>query len=486
MLQSTSIDVRNFLGVSLFFSIVAAIGLFAMYSTDLEALTRSQTESDQAHNEMTAKAVNVNLKNMFIDLQLMANHVEVRNFLQNRDETSRTNIEWELVNLCRITRAYDQVRILDTDGMELVRVNYNRGHPSAVPQRGLQNKNNRYYFVETKKLPRGGIYVSPFDLNMEHGELETPLKPVIRISTPVHDRSGRLMGYLILNYLGEQILNTIRANSHGHFMHTMLINMDGYWLLSGDPKREWNFMYEHRKFESFAASNPDVWERIASSPGGKFSTDRGRYTFSTITVAPLYNARSGVNIRQWKLVCFTSAQEITKSLIPIRRSYLGLFAVIFLLIQFAALTRARLVKSRKEARLRLEKAWAAAEDANNAKSDFLARMSHEIRTPMNAIIGLTHLALRTGLSSKQRDYLTKISVSAQALLSIINDILDFSKIEADRMSLENVDFLLDDVFNSTVSVLGLRPSKRGLNSCSWCEAMCRTCSSAIRSGWGRS
>lgn len=461
-LKSTSIDVHNFLGVSLFFSIVAAIGLFAMYSTDLEALTRSQAESDLAHNEMTAKAVNVNLKNMFIDLQLTANHVEVRNFLQSRDETSRTNIEWELVNLCRITRAYDQVRILSPDGMELVRVNYNRGHPSAVPERELQDKSDRYYFIETTKLPRDGIYVSPFDLNVEHGELEIPLKPVIRISTPVHDRLGRLLGYLILNYLGDQILDTIKANIQGSSMHSMLINMDGYWLMSGVPEREWNFMYEHRKFDSFAASNPDAWERIASSPTGQFSTEKGRYTFSTIRVAPRYNAMPEINVRQWKLVCFTSAPMIAKSLIPIRRSYLGLFAAIFLLIQFVALTRARLVKSRKEAQGTLEKAWAAAEDANNAKSDFLARMSHEIRTPMNAIIGLTHLALRTGLSPKQRDYLTKISVSAQALLSIINDILDFSRIEADKMPLENVNFLLDDVFNSTVSVLGLQAEQKGL------------------------
>ena len=103
-----------------------------------------------------------------------------------------------------------------------------------------------------------------------------------------------------------------------------------------------------------------------------------------------------------------------------------------------------------------------AEAATLAKSQFLATMSHEIRTPMNAIIGFTKVLLKTDLSVKQKEYLTSIKMSGDALIVLINDILDLAKVDAGKMKFEQTAFRLRSSISSMLHLFETKIQEKNI------------------------
>ena len=108
--------------------------------------------------------------------------------------------------------------------MEKARINLDGENVSIVPEDKLQNKSDRYYFQEIVKFKRDSVYFSVLDLNVESNKIEIPYKPMIRIGSPVFDSDGNVIGIVIVNFLGNIILDEIKLKAKQTNAHILFFN----------------------------------------------------------------------------------------------------------------------------------------------------------------------------------------------------------------------------------------------------------------------
>lgn len=185
---------------------------------------------------------------------------------------------------------YDQIRFIDVDGNEVIRINLAPTGSYSVPAEQLQNKADRYYFADSIGLDDDQIFISKLDLNIEGTAVELPIKPMIRLCMPYHDASGTLRGIVCLNYLAKNdMLSEIGNVASSGVGFVSMLNSDGYWLYNEeDPSSEWAFMYDDRRGESFATKYPDEWSTISQGGSGSLVTENGLFVYSGILTDEVY------------------------------------------------------------------------------------------------------------------------------------------------------------------------------------------------------
>lgn len=219
------------------------------------------------------------------NILILSHSHSLEHYINDKGSEDREEFEDFLVNFTNVYLSYDQVRLLDLKGQEVIRVNLADNGAEVVPKAGLQDKSQRDYFQRASVLEKGQVYVSRMDLNIENNQIERPFKPMIRFATPVYDRSGNKAGILVLNYLAGDMLETFRRTLRKDSTHQgMLIDSQGYWLSNHDRSNEWGFALgrEDLVFESLY---PGAWGAISSKAEGIVTTDEGMFLFKT--VAPL-------------------------------------------------------------------------------------------------------------------------------------------------------------------------------------------------------
>ncbi len=223
---------------------------------------------------------------VFADLLYLAEQQVLMRYLSG-EESARGEVEAEYERFADRKAIYDQIRYLDESGQEMIRVNFSGGRAQSVPHGELQRKDDRYYFQEALLLRRGEVFVSDFDLNVEHGAIERPLKPVVRFLTPVFDASGRRRGLLALNYLGSQLLTELDEIPLPGL--TLLLKADGQYLLGPELGDAWGWMLGHER--SFDQQFPQAWRAVKQRSEEEFLKSEGFFVTRTFDLS----ARSSAN-----------------------------------------------------------------------------------------------------------------------------------------------------------------------------------------------
>ena len=382
--------------------------------------------------------------------------------------------------------AYFQVRLIGIhdQGREIIRFDQTQGNITRTHADSLQQKGDRDYFQETIQLAKGGIYLSEIDLNQEYGVVSTPYLPTLRASSPIYDQQGNPFGIIIINVDASQIFSELENLTDNH-ISLFLTNASGDYLMHPDTTKTFGFNKEKRYRIQHDFSIPDTlfhenaalahfvdieMDNISSSilylEQIPFGQEENRFLVLG-TASPLTSVLAGVQALRNQSFTITLAIcimgifltwvfaryltrpliQITKAVtqftsgqtpknIPVqRKDEIGILARSFnkmsgqISAQIAALTAAK----------------QEAEQANQAKDDFLSMMSHEIRTPMNAVVGMARLLQENDPEKRQLPIINTLQFSADHLMSLINDILDYSKIKSGKITFEKRIIVLPDL-----------------------------------------
>jgi hypothetical protein len=214
------------------------IGIYAM-QTSIEALRERELNIQASMAKTLKHDIEAFLASTQNDLIFLSESQPLKRYLNQRFhnedletlELARQSLEEEFLAFSRSRRIYYQVRYLDENGEEIVRVDGVEGQMLIVPKVQLQNKASRYYFSRTIQGLDQALFVSPLELNHELGEVEIPYKPVIRYAIPVFFADKRKAGIVITNVDANQFLQRLG--------NVLLIDQEGYYLSHPNVNKLW-------------------------------------------------------------------------------------------------------------------------------------------------------------------------------------------------------------------------------------------------------
>ena len=461
-----------------FMPLAILIGIVTMviYSVVVESEIEVVQNNELNRVELLTQILADDFTLVVSDLMILSEGAEMRALLESGEDLDRSSLADVFFSFSARRELYDQIRFIDETGMEIVRVNFNKGTPAIVPDDQLQDKGERYYFEDSFQLEQGEVFVSPLDLNIEYGEIEKPLKPMLRFATPVFDSRGRKRGIVILNYFGAEMIQHLEWVSADATSQIMLLNSDGFWLSGPTPEEEWGFMYDDGGERTFGNMFPEVWQRISVTESEQFHDAQGLFTFATVypileawesssgsghAFAPSSTLLTGSEY-YWRIVSYVPQDVLTAQRLGGWGNYLLLDVGLLGVISIFSFLLARSTVKRKQADDAFKASARQLGVANEKLEAFSYSVSHDLRAPLRSIRGFAEIIARRhrpDLNEEGQHYFDNIIEASAQMDQLINDLLAYSRLGRDAVP--HVLVPLGDLFEQVKDTLAPRLAETG-------------------------
>jgi PAS domain S-box-containing protein len=243
----------------------AVVASYLLYASQANAIRSTAMATEVRTVDLARQRIFLTVGSVTADVSYLSEQDAVRTYLAGNDPPSLRHLEAEYVAFARHRQFFGQLRFIDASGREVVRVDRTDGAIAPAPPDQLQDRAGEAYTIETLKLDRGQTYLS--DLEFEQGATGQPMKPILRVGAPVFDGAGAKRGIIVIDYLGQRILDRV-SELRDAVADIWLVDAQGDWLLG--PKDA----------GTFAAAYPDVWRQMQSVPTGTLENDLGRFSYA--------------------------------------------------------------------------------------------------------------------------------------------------------------------------------------------------------------
>ena len=466
--NQSSIFYRYFISYALLFGSLAALIFFPYLRIRIDEFSSNIELQEKNKIAVQYRSLLDDIAFVVTDIMFLSHEDHMNEFVNQPNHQDKLMLSHEFSNLMMQKSFYDQIRFIDKTGMELLRVQMDHdGRPYQVQEDALQNKADQEFFIHTIQLKPYEVYLSPLDMNVENGKIELPLKPIIRIATPIPDKNGQVTGVLVLNLNAGYALRKYLQGDGTRQGNSLLVNRSGYYLLHPDPTKTWSFIDDGNSRKSFREDFPEAQKKIWADKNGQFRNSEGLFTFQTLhpltRIKEVYRA---LNLPLDSLPIFGESQDYLFKVISHvpesrikegeRRIYgrLGaLFSAVFVLLLFLARSIAKTLTYRRLYEIKMKLSEEELRKANVTKDKFISLLAHDLKNPLSSIMGFAEVlqSKDEAFSEEQRRSFAKvIRHSSRSMVELIDDVLDWWNAQSGTLTVQAENFDVKELIEAVL------------------------------------